>query len=213
MEIIFLAFFALLIGAVLCFWGYRVFLVMLPIFGFFAGFWLGAEAMALIFGTGFLATVSSWVVGFIAGLLVAVLSYLFYMVGIAIVAAGFGAALGSGFMAAIGIETGILALLVAIVAALVVAGLTLVFNLQKYVIIAITALGGANAMLLGPLLLFGRVSLDNLTRAGSAIRPILQDSWFWLIVWLVVAIAGIVVQIRANREYTFTRDIYVEGWG
>ncbi len=34
-----------------------------------------------------------------------------------------------------------------------------------------------------------------------------------MIVWLVLAVLGIVVQIRANREYEFTPDRYVEGWG
>ena len=152
-------------------------------------------------------------VGFILGLIVAVLSYLFYFVGVAIVAAGFGAALGAGLMSTIGFGDGLLPLIVAIVAALVVAGLTLVFNLQKYVIIAITAIGGANAVLLGPLLLFGLVSVESLKLAGNSVRPILANSWFWLVVWLIVAVASIVYQIRNNRSYTFNRDIYVEGWG
>ena len=98
-------------------------------------------------------------------------------------------------------------------AAIFAAILTLVWNLQKYVIIALTAIGGANALLLSVLLLIGKVSLESLRTAGTSIKPILQDSWFWLIVWLVVAIVGIVVQIRLNRDYTFTADRYIEGWG
>jgi len=42
---------------------------------------------------------------------------------------------------------------------------------------------------------------------------VLQDSWFWLIAWLVIAIAGIVVQIRTNRSYTYSREQYIEDWG
>ena len=152
-------------------------------------------------------------VGFILGLIGAVLSYLFYTVGVVIVAAGFGAALGTGLMAVIGFESGLLVAITGLVGAVVVAGLTLVFSLQKYVIIAITATGGANAMLLSGLLFFGRVSLQSLQTAGSSIKPILQDSWFWSIIWLILTVAGIVVQIRSNRTYTFSRDRYVEGWG
>ena len=213
MEVILMATLAAVLGLVLCLWGYRIFLVMLPIFGFFAGFWLGAEAVALIFGTGFLVTVTGWVVGFILGLIVAVLSYLFYFVGVALIALAAGAALGSGLMSAFGFDTGILLLIVEIVSALLVAGLTLVFNLQKYVIIAITALGGANAIVLSPLLLFGRVPLASVSGAGSAIRPVLQDSWLWLVIWLIIAIASIAYQVRSHRNYTFNRDVYVEGWG
>jgi hypothetical protein len=212
-SVIFAALFAVALGAALCLVGYRIFLVLLPIFGFFAGFWLGAEAVSLIFGTGFLATLTAWVVGFAAGLIGAVLSYLFYMLGVAIVAAGIGAALGSGFMAAFGFETGFLVTIVAITAAIVLAVLTLALNIQKYVIIALTAVGGANALLLGVLVLIGRVSLEAVRTGGNSIKPILQDSWFWLIVWLVVAVAGFVVQVRINRDYVFTADRYIEGWG
>ena len=168
MEVILMATSAAVLGIVLCLWGYRIFLVMLPVFGFFAGFWLGAQAVALIFGTGFLVGVTGLVVGFILGLIFAVLSYLFYFIGVALLALAAGAALGSGVMGAIGFDTGLLVLIVAIVTALVVAGLTLVFNLQKYVIIAIAALAGANAIVLSPLLVFGRISLESVSGAGSA---------------------------------------------
>jgi hypothetical protein len=212
-TVIVAALFIAALGAALCFVGYRIFLVLLPIIGFFAGFWLGAEVVSIIFGTGFLATVTAWIVGFVAGLVVAVLSYLFYLLGVALVAAAIGAALGSGFMGAFGFDPGVLTAIVALAAAIVAAILTLVWNLQKYVIIALTAIGGANALLLSVLLLIGKVSLESLRTAGTSIKPILQDSWFWLIVWLVVAIAGFVVQIRLHRDYTFTADRYIEGWG
>ncbi len=213
LTVLLAALFALLLGLALCFGGYRFFLVMLPIFGFFAGFWLGAEATTLIFGGGFLATTTSWVVGFIVGLVGALLSYLFYILGVALVAGGFGWALGTGFMAALGFQSGFLTFVVALVAALVLLVLTLGLNLQKFIIIAITAIGGANAIVLSVLLVLGRVSVETLQGAGNSIAPVLQDSWFWLIVWLVIAIAGIVVQIRTNRSYTYSREQYIEDWG
>ena len=54
-TVIVAALFIAALGAALCFFGYRVFLVLLPIIGFFAGFWLGAEVVSIIFGTGYLA--------------------------------------------------------------------------------------------------------------------------------------------------------------
>ena len=207
------ALFAAALGAAFCFIGYRIFLVLLPIWGFFAGFWLGAEATTLILGTGFLATTTSWIVGFGVGLVGAVLSYLFFTLGVALVAAGIGAALGSGFMAAIGFDAGLLMAVVALACAIVAAVLTLAFNIQKYVIIVITAVSGANALLVGALLLLGQVPLGSLQTAGNSIEPILQDSWFWLVVWLALAIAGSVVQVRFNRDYTFSPERYVAGWG
>jgi hypothetical protein len=205
--------FIALLGVGLCLVGYRIFLVLLPIFGFFAGFWLGAEAVALIFSTGFLSTVAGWVVGFVVGLIAALLAYKFFTLGVAIVAAGIGAALGSGFMGAIGFETGFLVSIVVIICAVAAAVLTVMLKVQKYVIIALMAFSGANALLLSVLLLIGKVSLDDLQTAGNSVKPVLQDSWFWLFVWLAVAVASFVLQVRFNRDYDFTQDRFIEGWG
>lgn len=213
LSVLFVALFALIVGLAFCFAGYRVFLVMLPIWGFFAGFWLGAEVTTLLFGTGFLATTTGWVVGFVAGLLGAVLSYMFYILGVGLLAAAFGWAMGAGILVALGFAPGLLTAIVGIIGALVMAALVLFLNIQKYVIMAITAIGGANAIVLAGLLLLGRVTLEELSGAGSAIAPILQDSWFWLNIWLVLTIAGFILQILINRTYVFDRNQYQEGWG
>ena len=208
-----LALFAVLLGAAILLAGYRFFLVMLPIWGFFGGLWLGAYAVTLILGTGFLATTTGLVVGFVVGIIGAVLSYLFYMVGVLIIAGAFGGALGSGIMSALGFDPGLIMAIVTIVSALIAAGLTLLFSLQKYVLIALTAMAGAVLVVLAGMLAFGQVTVADLQAGGNAMQPVFEGSWFWGIVWLVLAVAGVVVQIRANRTYVFTRDMYVEGWG
>ena len=212
-SIVFAAMLAVLLGVAFCFVGYRIFLVMLPIWGFFAGFWLGAQGVSLILGSGFLATLTGWVVGFALGLVGAVLSYAFYMVGVALVAGGIGAVLGTGLMRVIGMWPSLLGSLFGAVTAAVAIFLTLWYRVQKYVIIVLTAVVGADILLLSPLLLLGRVSLDELRQSGNPVQPILQDSWWWAMVWLVLAVAGVVIQVRASRDYEFTPDRYVEGWG
>ncbi|NIV40024.1 MAG: hypothetical protein GWN58_64665, partial [Anaerolineae bacterium] len=77
---------ALFLGLIICFSGYRLFLMLLPIWGFFFGFALGAETLQLLFGAGFLANITGWVVGFIVGAIFAVLSYLFYAFAVAVIA-------------------------------------------------------------------------------------------------------------------------------
>jgi len=208
-----LALFAVLLGAAICFAGYRFFLVMLPIWGFFGGLWLGAYAVTLILGTGFLATTTGLVVGFVVGIIGAVLSYLFYMVGVLIIAGAFGGALASSVMSALGFDPGWIMAIVVIVSALFAAGLTLLLNLQKLVLIVLTAMAGAILVVLAGMLVFGQVTVADLQAGGNAFQPIFEGSWFWGIVWLVLAVAGAVVQFRANRTYVFTRDMYVEGWG
>jgi hypothetical protein len=190
---------ALLLGLVICFGGYRLFLLLLPIWGFFFGFGLGAQTMQALFGQGFLATTSSWVVGFFVGAIFGLLSYLFYVVGVGILAGSLGYALGAGFMNLIGIDWGLLVWIVGIVVAVVAIAVTFYFDLQKYVIIVATALGGAG-IIVGTLM-FGLIGVTLARFFENPIRFALQDSPLWTIVFLVVAIAGIAWQILTTRAW------------
>lgn len=190
---------ALAFGTLVCFGGYRLFLFLLPIWGFFFGFGLGAQSIQAIFGDAFLGTVTSWVVGFIVALIFGVLSYLFYIFGVAIVAGSLGYAIGAGLMHAIGLDLSFLVWLVGIIAGAVVVVVTLLFNLQKYVIVAATALGGA-AIAIGTLL----VGAEGLAMAQSVENPVqalLSGRPVWTILFLVMVVAGIVVQIRSTQVY------------
>jgi hypothetical protein len=197
------------VGLVLLLWGYRAFLAMLPIFGFFAGLWLGAHAISVLFGTGFLADVTGLVTGLVVGVILALLSYLFYALGVVVVAAAIGYGLGAGLMQAIGLSAWWLVIPVGILVGVLVVILTLGFNLQKYVVIALTAIAGANALVLSALVLFGRVTPGEIQRMGDAIQPVIQDSWFWGLAWIILAIAGVVYQIMTNRWTAWSSDDYV----
>lgn len=210
---IFISIFALLLGLAICFVGYRLFLVFLPIWGFFAGLYIGAMGTATLFGGVFLADITGLVVGVIVGLITGILSYLFYLVGVVIVAGVIGWIAGTGLMTAIGLEPGLVVTLVGLAFAVGLIIVTLIFNLQKYAIIGITSIMGADLLVLSGLLLFNRVSVEQLQAGSNLVEPILQSSWFTWLVWAVLAVAGIVVQIRANRTFTFTRERYVEAWG
>ncbi len=167
--------FAAIMGVFFLLWGYRVFLVMLPIWGFFAGFWLGAAGISLFLGQGFLATVTGWVAGFFIGVVGAVLSYLFYGVFVIIVAAMVGAGLAAAILTALGITTGWIIAIVALVSAAVVAVAALVMNLQKYVIILITSLGGADLVVLAGMLLFGVVTVADVQGGDNLLAMVFKE--------------------------------------
>ena len=205
--------FAAILGLVFLLWGYRVFLVMLPIWGFFAGFWLGAAGISLFLGQGFLATITGWVAGSILGLIAAMLSYLFYGAFVTIVAALVGAAVAATIMTAVGITSGWIIAVVALFNAAVVAFLTIVFNLQKYVIILLTSLGGADLIVIAGILLFGVVTLAEVQRGGNLLTPVFKESWLALLAWIALTMAGFIRQVRSNQAFTFERDAYVEAWG
>ena len=82
--------FAAILGAMFLVAGYRIFLVMLPFWGFFGGFWFGAAGVSLFLGQDFLTTATGWVVGFILGLIGTLVSYMFYDLAVGLVGAGRG---------------------------------------------------------------------------------------------------------------------------
>jgi len=184
---------ALAFGVAVAFRGYRFFLVLLPILGFVIGFTLGAQTLQAIFDVGFLTTVTSWVVGFLLGLVFGVLSYLFYIVGVALLSFGLGYAIGAGFMGLIGFDLGLLSWIVGMVAGVALALVVIFFNVQKWVIVAITGFFGSAAIVGSLMLVLGIVSIEDL--GTNAVGKAIEDSFLWLIFYMVIAILGIVSQI------------------
>lgn len=197
-QLVCTAILALVVGFLALVAGYRLFLFLLPIWGFFAGFAFGAHFVTLVFGTGFLSTVTSWIAGFVAGLIFAILSYLVYIVGVALLSAAFGYFLGAGVLLLF-FEPGLVVTLGGLAGAVLMAFLVLAFNVQKAVLEFITSFGGATAMLTGILLLFGAIPLESL--GENPVRLVFEDSLLWFVVWLVIGFVGFGIQIAANRSY------------
>jgi hypothetical protein len=184
-------------GLVLCFSGYRFFLLLLPLWGFVFGFVLGAQTMQAIFGVALLATVTSWVVGFVVGALFAVLSYLFYFAAVALIGASLGYAVAVGLLEAIGLQMDFITWVVGIVAAIAVALIVLRFNVQKYVVIIATAVLGAGSIIGVFVMLFNPAAqvLNNPVQAAIRTSPLLA------ILFLVVAGFGIFSQIQTTKNF------------
>jgi hypothetical protein len=193
---------ALGFGTALLLAGYQFFIVLLPIFGFFFGFALGAETIQALLGGAFLATVTSWVVGFIVAAAFAVLSYVFYFVAVGLIGGALGYALAVGLLEAIGVNFGFLVWLVGIVVGVVFAVAVLLLNIQKWVVIVATALLGAGVIVSTFLFLTGKLTDAQLTQ--DPVRVALQASPFWTIAFIVLAVGGIVLQ------YVMTRQLEIE---
>jgi hypothetical protein len=190
-----MAILAVVIGLAFAFGGWRFFLVLLPLWGLVLGFSLGTEAMRALFGDGTFATVTSWIVGIVIGLVFAGLSYLFYYAAIVILAGTVGYAIGAAAWGLIGNEQGVIAFVIGIVVGVVVAVAALALNVPRYLVIVLTGLGGAAVIVAGWFLLIGKVPTDNVT--WWQVGKLISDSWFYLIVWGLIAAAGIVAQMRA----------------
>ncbi len=198
-ELLCISIIAILFGTILAFGGYRFFLFLLPLWGFFFGFGLGAQAVQALLGQGFFGTVTSWVVGFVLALVFALFSYLFYYFGVAIIAASLGYGLGYSIMALFGLDGGLIPFLVGVALAVLFAFLTLRYNLAKYVIIIGSALAGA-AIAVGTLSSgVGGIELARLSE--NPLGTLFGDSILWLLLFLGVAIGGMIIQFQANRNW------------
>ena len=194
----------LFLGSLIAFGGYRLFLVLLPIYGFFFGLSFGAHSVQALFGDGFLSTTTSWVVGFFAGLLFALLSYLFWSFAVAIAAGSLGYGLVAGFFGLFGADLDVIVWIVGVVVGVLFAIAAIVLNLQKAIVIVSTALIGAWTIV-GTLLFVLTPSATAASIAESGAKMVLDDHPLWLIIFAVVAAVGMLFQFQVNRTYEIER--------
>ena len=193
----------LFLGGLVAFGGYRLFLVLLPIYGFFFGLSFGAHSVQALFGDGFLSTTTSWVIGFFVGLLFGLLSYLFWIFAVALVAGSLGYGLVAAFFGLFDADLDVLVWVIGIAVGLVFAIGAVVLNLQKVVVIVATALVGA-AGIVGTLLLLFTSSSAKVFAENWA-QELIDDHPLYFVIFAVVAAMGIVFQFMANRNYEIER--------
>ena len=144
------------------------------------------------------ASVTSWVVGFIVGGVFAVLSYLFYMVAVALIAGSLGYSIGVGLLLAIGMQMNFIVWLVGIVVAVVLVVVTFRFNLAKWVIIIATGIIGAEVIIGSIVLMF----YPNADVLANPVKAVMNASPLVAILGIVVAVLGILAQVRQSRNFT-----------
>jgi len=180
-------------GLLSCFAGYRIFRVILGIYGFILGALLASSFM----GTDqtFWMIVAA-VVGGMAGAGILILAY---FVGVALIGAGVGALVANVAWASFGREPGMIAVIV-----LAIAGALGALVLQRYVIIMSTAFGGAWTAIVGGLALAGdRVAGQAAARhdvwLAYPMNPAPGQRWV-VAVWLVLGTAGVIVQLGITAK-------------
>ena len=120
-----------------------------------------------------------------------------YFIGVALIGAAFAALAVHAIAAQFGSEPPAM-----LVIACTIAGALIALSVQRYVIVVGTAFGGAWLLVMGALGLWHRESVTGLGGAASGwqaypLRPAPGESWV-LVVWLLLAIAGLVAQFRLS---------------
>jgi len=178
-------------GAVACFAGYRLFRLVLGVYGFI----LGALMASAIVGTA-----ETWTIVLAAlagGAVGAVVLVAGYFVGVALVGAGLGAFLVNLAWKPFGGEPHWAAVLLCAAIGAIAA-----MTFQRYVIITATAFGGAWTMLVGAAALM----LGKGARAASASADVWvvypgsagPDSMWVYVAWVAIALTGVYVQLHTG---------------
>jgi hypothetical protein len=183
-------------GVLACFAGYRLFRIVLAIYGFI----LGAAIASSVMGPGEqTAMIIAAVVGGLAG---ALLLNLAYFVGVALIGAAGGALLLHAIWARVASGDPHVGLVVVCA----ILGAVIATNLQRWVIIVATAFGGAWTLIVGVSALMG----DRAAKVAAAATDVwvfyplnLEPGRRWLLaIWAVLGIAGVIVQGRGKVRVT-----------
>lgn len=179
-------------GLLACFAGYRIFRVVLAIYGFILGALLASSFMP---AEQTLWMIVTWIVGGLIGALVLLLAY---FVGVALIGAGIGAFVAHVVSGALGVEPNIwIVILVSILGALAA------LALQRYVIIVATSFGGAQTAVIGGAALLGDpTALEAATRTVYRVYPLDPLPNSYTDAWIVLALGllGLVVQLAVTAR-------------
>lgn len=196
----------IVLGLVFCFVGYTAARVVLAVWGALVGFFGGIVLhLALLqwFKGGVFAMVPWWAFAIVAALLMAWLAFAFYAVGVLVSMGAVGWGLGQLLSTTMHLPSWIsFAMGLVVAAGLVMVGWTL--NLPKLLLVVLTAVVGAGAILDGVQLVIGH-RLDWFDQGGWRIDFVTHVAW--TIAYVILAVAGIVVQFRQHSEDNL-RDAY-----
>lgn len=203
MQDVVLGLFAVAVGLLFCFRGYLTMRVIIPIWGMFAGFVLGAAIVSSSSGDGFLRTGLSWAVGAVVGLIFGALAYLYFEVSVVMAMAAIGFSLGVSAMVAIGVSWSWLILTVGVAAGLLLAIVALAGNLPMVLLTLLTATSGASTVVGGIMLLTNKLQSESITSSGS-VTDRLHDDWWWYAIWGGLVVAGLIAQMTAAERASGT---------
>jgi hypothetical protein len=186
---------AVLVGALFCFRGYFAMRVVIPVWGAFTGFTLGAGLVANLGSDGFLTTALGWVVGLAVAVLFAALAYLYYAVSVAVGMGAIGFVLGAGLVVALDVRWSWLVVAVGVIVGLVLATVAVLGDLPMVLLTVLTASAGSATVVTGIMLAVGAVDLAQLDGNDAVAR--FDDTPLWWALSAVLFVAGMVVQLRA----------------
>jgi len=194
------AFALLAVGLLSALLGARVAKTLLPLFGLFAGIMVGFTGVQAVFGTGVLSTTVAVFVSFAVGLLLAVLSYVFFDLAV-VVLMGLVVANALAFLGiALGLRENGFVVLMLYIAGLVLGIKYAVKNpTAEAFLIYLTAFVGVAMILSSVLLITGDLTVAQLADHGVIKTSLeaMSQSFLWFLVWLGGSMVAAQVQVAS----------------
>ena len=178
-------------GLLACFAGYRLFRIVLGIYGLILGAFVT---------TSWMDSSSVWTLtlaAIVGGILGAALMIAAYFVGVGLIGAGLAALVLNLAWRAIGGEPPTLVLVIACVL-----GALGALSVVRYVVVAGTAIAGAWTLIVGAVALMGDRDALRAASAGDVwvFYPLdpLPDRWWYTVLWVALSVVGAAVQLTTT---------------
>ncbi len=182
------------IGLAWAFYGLKLFTILLPIWAFFFGLIAGAQWSVDIFGQGFFATVLSWGIGLVFGLVLAAIAFFWYYAAIVILGGAVGYALGVGFFDWLGLGTGVIVVIIGLIIGAIFAIGTFMLGVPVLLEMVFSAFSGAAAVVNGVLIVFGTIKLEGLNQ--GIFGALFTQGIVGTVVFLVLGVVALFYQMR-----------------
>ena len=185
---------AVALGLLLCFRGYAAMRWIFALLGGVAGWQLGSWAATYIQFDPDFDNALKWGATIFAAILFACLAYAFFVTGVLLAVGWLGYTLGLVAVNSLGLADWLAVAAPWLVAVLLVVG-ALVSKLPKLLLVILTAVIGAAAIIAGTLALIGSVNIMELD-AGV----LLGNGLLWNLGFVALALAGVFLQLRSGKS-------------
>lgn len=186
-------------GVLVAFTGHKLFKIMLPLLGLVGGMMVGFSGFQAVFGKGAISTTIAIFVAFIVGLLMALLSFLFFELALILYVAILFGSLFTYLGIALGLgNSGFVMFMLSLAGFFV--GLSVAGNIgfSTRFVIALTSFAGVALILASIFLIAGHISVDQLHQDGiiATVVKVVDQSFLWVFVWLGGSLLAMQVQHR-----------------
>lgn len=199
----------LILGMLVSLLGFKLFRFLLPLAGLVVGAMVGFSGFQGVMGTGAISTSVAILVALMVGVLMAVLSFVFFDFAVMVFAAVVGASMLSFLGVSLGLnDQGFLVFMLAVAGAILGFVFAASTPLSASLVLTVTSFVGVAMVMASVMLIAGSVSLNDLLDDGviGTIVRVVDQSFLWLLVWIGGSVIAMNFQKRLLLLELFTDD-------